>query len=98
MPPSRQPPKMRRLGKRGRGGEDAPAGRAGARAYAAFISYTRDTDGLLAPRLEYALERFAPPWYRLRAFRIFRDDASLSTNPGLWSSLTGALDGVGYCI
>ncbi len=67
-------------------------------AYAAFISYSRDADGRLAPRLENALERFATPWYRLRAFRVFRDDASLSTNPGLWSSLTGALDGVGYFI
>src|ERR1044072_3933011 len=77
---------------------DASAARANGPAYAAFISYSRDADGRLAPRLEYALERFATPWYRLRAFRVFRDDASLSTNPGLWSSLTGALDGVGYFI
>jgi hypothetical protein len=77
---------------------EASAVRANGPAYAAFISYSRDADGRLAPRLEYALERFATPWYRLRAFRVFRDDASLSTNPGLWSSLTGALDHVGYCI
>ncbi len=61
-------------------------------AYAAFISYSRAVDGRLAPRLKGALERFGKPWYRLRAIRVFRDDASLSANPGLWSSLTGALD------
>jgi WD40 repeat protein len=61
-------------------------------AYAAFISYSRAVDGRLAPRLQSALERFGKPWYRLRAIRVFRDDASLSANPGLWSSLTGALD------
>src|SRR3954469_18843715 len=77
---------------------DASAARAAGPAYAAFISYSRDADGRLAARLEYALERFATPWYRLRAFRVFRDDASLSSNPGLWSSLTGALDGVGHFI
>lgn len=61
-------------------------------AYAAFISYSRAVDGRLAPRLKGTLERFGKPWYRLRAIRVFRDDASLSANPGLWSSLTGALD------
>src|SRR3954452_10055461 len=77
---------------------DASAARANGPAYAAFISYSRDADGRLAPRLEYALERFATPWYRMRAFRVFRDDASLSTNPGLRSALTSALDSVGYFI
>src|SRR3954469_6056191 len=77
---------------------DASAARANGPADAAFISYSRDADGRLAPRLEYALERFATPWYRMRAFRIFRDDASLSTNAGLRSALTGALDGVGHFI
>jgi WD40 repeat protein len=77
---------------------DASAARASGPAYAAFISYNRDMDGRLAPRLENALERFATPWYRLRAFRVFRDDASLSSNSGLRSSLNGALDGVGHFI
>jgi WD40 repeat protein len=49
-------------------------------------------DGKLAPALEGALQRFAKPWYRMRALRVFRDDASLSTNPALWSSITAALD------
>jgi MTH538 TIR-like domain (DUF1863) len=37
------------------------------------------------------LERFAKPWYRARALRIFRDNASLSANPGLWTSIEKAL-------
>ena len=49
-------------------------------------------DGRLAPALQSALQRFAKPWYRMRALRIFRDDASLSTNPALWGSITQALD------
>jgi hypothetical protein len=59
--------------------------------YAAFISYNRAVDGKLAPALQRALRGFAKPWYRLRALRVFRDDASLSANPGLWSSIEQAL-------
>ena len=66
--------------------------------YAAFISYSRTADAQLAPALEDALERFAKPWNRLRALRVFRDDADLSTNPGLWSSITAALDDAEYFI
>jgi WD40 repeat protein len=67
-------------------------------AYAAFISYSRAVDGRLAPRLKRALEGFGKPWYRLRAIRVFRDDSSLSANPGLWGSLTGALDRSDYFV
>lgn len=59
--------------------------------YAAFMSYNRAVDGKLAPALQSALHGFAKPWYRLRALRVFRDDASLSANPGLWSSIEQAL-------
>lgn len=59
--------------------------------FAAFISYSRAVDGKLAPALQSALQRFTKPWYRLRALRVFRDDASLSANPGLWSSIQEAL-------
>ena len=87
----------RHLHQRGRRRASTGAGPAGGLmaagpAYAAFISYSRAVDGRLAPRLESALERFGKPWYRMRAVRVFRDDASLSANPGLWSSLTGALE------
>lgn len=60
--------------------------------YAAFISYSRAVDGKLAPALQGALHRFAKPWYRLRALRVFRDDASLAANPNLWKSIAQALD------
>jgi WD40 repeat protein len=42
--------------------------------------------------LQSALQRFAKPWWQRRALRIFRDEASLSANPHLWSSITEALD------
>jgi WD40 repeat protein len=57
-----------------------------------FISYSHAADGLLAPRLQSALQRFAKPWWTRRAVRIFRDESSLSANPHLWSSITKALD------
>jgi WD40 repeat protein len=66
--------------------------------YAAFISYSHAVDGMLAPALQSALHRFAKPWYRLRAVRVFRDEASLSANPGLWSSIEAALGASQYFI
>ena len=62
-----------------------------ATAYDAFISYSHAMDGRLAPALQSALQRFSKPWYRLRALRVFRDNASLSANPALWSSIESAL-------
>jgi WD40 repeat protein len=60
--------------------------------YDGFISYSHAADGLLAPRLQTALQRFAKPWWKRRAVRLFRDESSLSANPHLWSSITEALD------
>jgi hypothetical protein len=59
--------------------------------YDAFISYSHALDGTLAPALQTGLEQFAKPWYRPRALRVFRDNASLTANPGLWSSIEKAL-------
>lgn len=59
--------------------------------YDAFISYSHALDGKLAPTLQLELERFAKPWYRMRALRVFRDNANLSASPGLWSSIERAL-------
>jgi WD40 repeat protein len=64
----------------------------GALLYDGFISYSHAADGLLAPRLQSALQRFAKPWWKRRALRVFRDESSLSANPHLWSSITEALD------
>jgi len=59
--------------------------------YDAFISYSHALDGKLAPVLQREIERFATPWYQARALRVFRDNASLTANPGLWSSIEQAL-------
>jgi WD40 repeat protein len=75
------------------GAEEAgPSGSERRRTYHAFISYSRAGDGKLAPALQRGLQRFGKPWYRLRAARVFRDDASLSANPNLWGSIEYALD------
>jgi len=70
--------------------ERAPSGGV---AYDGFISYSHAANDLLAPRLQAGLQRFAKPWWKRRALRIFRDESSLSANPHLWSSITTALDG-----
>ena len=54
--------------------------------YDAFISYSHGGDGKLAPTLQTGIERFAKPWYRIRALKVFRDQSSLSANPKLWPS------------
>ena len=60
--------------------------------YDGFISYSHAADGLLAPRLQAGLQRFAKPWWKRRAVRMFRDEASLSANPHLWESIVDAMD------
>lgn len=67
-------------------------------AYDGFVSYSHAADGLLAPRLQSGLQRFAKPWWKRRATRIFRDESSLSANPHLWSSITDALDASAWFI
>jgi hypothetical protein len=64
----------------------------GAPGYDAFLSYSHAVDRRLAPELQRALHQLAKPWYRTRALRVFRDDASLSANPHLWQSIQDALD------
>jgi WD40 repeat protein len=64
--------------------------------YDGFISYSHAADDLLAPRLQAGLQRFAKPWWKRRAVRIFRDESSLAANPHLWSSITEALESSGW--
>jgi hypothetical protein len=66
--------------------------------YGGFLSYSHAADGLLAPRLQSGLRRFAKPWWKRRALRVFRDEASLSANPHLWSSIADALDDSGWFV
>lgn len=66
--------------------------------YGAFISYSRDADSRLAVALQSGVERFGRSWNRSRVVRVFRDDASLSANTGLWSSIEGALGDSGWFV
>ncbi|GAA0236522.1 toll/interleukin-1 receptor domain-containing protein [Cryptosporangium japonicum] len=61
--------------------------------YHAFISYARDTDRDIevARQLQHGLQRFARPWYRVRALRVFRDHTDLAAGP-LWSTIEHALE------
>jgi TIR domain len=59
--------------------------------YDVFISYSHALDGKLAPVFHRELERFAKPWYRQQSLRVFRDEVSLTANPGLWSSIEEGL-------
>jgi WD40 repeat protein len=64
---------------------------AAASEYDAFISYSHQHDALLGPALQTNLQRFAKPWYRMRALRIFVDAADLAANPALWASIEDGL-------
>ncbi|GAA3173331.1 hypothetical protein [Nonomuraea roseoviolacea] len=59
--------------------------------YDAFISYSHTADARLAPLLEAGLRAMGKPWYRRRARRVFRDQASLPAAPELWPSIERAL-------
>ena len=59
--------------------------------YKAFLSYSHTVDSELSAALQSALHRFAKPWNRLRAVRVFRDVSSLSATPALWPSVEAAL-------
>src|SRR5262249_32033373 len=66
--------------------------------YKAFISYSHAADSRLAPALQSGLERFAKPWYRMRNFRIFRDQTNLAVAPELWPRIAEALDASEYLV
>ncbi|MEZ5189937.1 MAG: TIR domain-containing protein [Schumannella sp.] len=57
----------------------------------AFISYSRAASSTLAVALRNGIERFAKPWHKLRSSRVFLDDASMSANTGLWSTIERGL-------
>jgi WD40 repeat protein len=66
--------------------------------YHAFISYSHAADGQLAPALQSGLQRFAKPWYWLRAIRVFRDETGLAVTPELWESIESGLRDSAYFI
>jgi len=59
--------------------------------YDAFISYSPTKDRGIATALQSVVQKLGKPWYRRRALRLFRDDASLSATPRLWPSIEQAL-------
>jgi WD40 repeat protein len=60
--------------------------------YDAFISYSHTSRSTaVALGLQRGLERFARPWYRRRAARVFRDTTDLSVSPQLWADIQHAL-------
>ena len=59
--------------------------------YDAFISYSHESDSELAPILQSGVEKFAKPWNRLRALRLFRDETNLTFEPALWPSIVEAM-------
>src|SRR5262249_21994693 len=62
------------------------------------ISYSHAADDQLAPALQLGLHRFAKPWYRLRAMRVFRDKTGLAVTPELWGAIEKALADSDYFI
>ena len=66
--------------------------------YNAFISYSHTADPRLPPAVQSALQRFARPWYRLRALHVFRDKTSLAATPELWGAIERALQGSAYFV
>jgi len=64
--------------------------------YAAFLSYSHSADRQLAALVQRALQRLGKPWYRRPTVKIFRDESSLSANPGLWTSIERNLDQSDY--
>ena len=61
------------------------------RGYDAFISYSHRLDAAITARLQAELQRFAKPWYRIRALQVFRDQTSLAASPHLWTTIEEAL-------
>lgn len=68
------------------------------RRFDAFLSYSRQASGPVAVALQDALQRFAKPWYQLRAIRVFRDDASLAANTKLWATIAAGLEDAGWFV
>ncbi len=68
------------------------------RGYDAFISYSHRLDAAITARLQAELQRFAKPWYRIRALHVFRDQTSLAASPHLWTTIEEALAGSSWLI
>jgi WD40 repeat protein len=68
------------------------------RGYDAFISYSHEADGTLAPAIQHGLQTLAKPLAQRRVLRVFRDQTSLAVTPALWPSIEEALKASRYFI
>ena len=68
------------------------------RGYDAFISYSHRLDAAITARLQAELQRFAKPWFRIRALHVFRDQTSLAASPHLWTTIEEALSDSSWLI
>jgi hypothetical protein len=60
--------------------------------YHAFISYSHQDNGAIAPYIQRAIENIGKPWYKPgRLLNIFRDETNLSASPELWKPIEEAL-------
>lgn len=61
--------------------------------YDAFISYSHSDCGNIAPFIQKGIENIGKPWYAIgrRNLTVFRDETSLTVNPGLWEEIVEAL-------
>lgn len=57
-----------------------------------FLSYNQAADHNLAEAIQVGLERFAKPWNRRRALRVFRDNSAMGVSPELWPDIVDSLD------
>ena len=64
--------------------------------YDAFLSFDRSADGRLADELTAELQRFAKPWYQLRARKIFRPGRAASAKT--WDRVAAAIHTSRYLI
>ena len=62
------------------------------RKYHVFISYSHAAAAELAEGLQGWMQRYAKPWWKPRALRVFRDQTDLKLAPELWPTIVEALD------
>lgn len=60
--------------------------------YDAFLSYSWKSDSKIAPLIQSVIQRFACPWYRVRARTVFRDLSSLPAGSSLEDALFDRID------
>ena len=67
--------------------------------YDGFISYRHSPkQTLIVSAIQAALHKFAKPFWKLRALRLYRDESNLSARPDLWGEIVEALDRSKYLL